>query len=106
MNKQINIGDEFQVEFISNRISGKPICRIKGFVAFIDSSDRTIVTPESIWCVQVTKVFQRFLTIKPLYQVKTANENRVEKAEMLKVFVKKTETKKQVLTSFSELQNV
>lgn len=109
MKTQINVGDEFQVDFIKNQNGGKPICRIEGMICFLDRSEKTFVAPCSSWMVAVKEVNERFCIVTPLIKTHTAKE-RIEdfqtKLDALRP-VKKEKTKQSkgyMYKSFAELQ--
>jgi predicted RNA-binding protein with TRAM domain len=108
--KPIEIGDEFTVDFIKNTRGGKPICRIRGMVCFLDNTVKDFVTPCSTWMVQVVAIHDTCMIVKPLYKVRTPKENEVilkEKLALLKPV--KTEKHKEVkghqYMSFAELKS-
>lgn len=113
MKKQIEVGEEFTVDFMINRNGGKPVCRIDGIVGFIDKSTKDFVTPSSTWMVSVTAVFDSFVYVKPLVKIRTPKENGQITKDMLSK-LKSEHTSKQVKVkikkgyqykSFAELQN-
>jgi len=111
MKKEINLSDEFTVDFLKNNNGGKPICRIEGIVAFIDKNCPSFVVPCSTWMVRVISVHEKFLTIEPLIKVRTPKENEQilqSKIQALKT-VKKERTKAKnnyQYCSFQELKEI
>jgi len=74
---EINVGDEFPVDFMKNHNGGKPVCRIEGIVCFIDRNVKELITPTSSWIVAIEAIYPTFMTVKPLYKTRTAKDNAI-----------------------------
>jgi sialic acid synthase SpsE len=111
MKKQILISDEFTVDFLPNRNSGRPVCRIEGIVCFLDSKDSTFVSPMSTWIVSVSKIADKFMTVVPLIEMHTRKDNEILLAAKIEALKPVKKERKRVKTnyrymSFSELKQM
>lgn len=100
MKTKISIGDEFEVEFIRNIKGGKPVCRIEGVVAFIDSEDKEFVAPRSQWLVSVKEIRPYHLVVTPLVKTRTAKETMDDAEAKLRSFIKERKERIKVVKGY------
>jgi hypothetical protein len=86
--KKIELNQEFTVDFTpGKRVNERPICRINGKVAFLNSSDNTHVELLSSWIVRVDVIKDKFLIVTPLVIWRTADQNKTKMEEGLKSLI-------------------
>lgn len=101
MKKEIEINDEFTVDFIKNEKGGKSVCRIDGKVAFIDRCVRSFVAPCSTWMVRILTVGEKHCTVEPLIKVRSPKENEeLLQAAVEKLKVVPKERKQKIKTTY------
>lgn len=103
------IGEEYSCDFQRNSHGGKAVGRIEGIVSFIDRKSKDFVAPGSTWKVAITGLYDKYVTVMPLYEMATPKENQMlleNKIAILKVQQYKTKHEKPVrsFTSFQQLQ--
>ena len=68
-----------------------PICRIEGVIGIIDRyyPHKDQIYPGESWHVEITKVFDKYVTVTPLTMTKSVEENEEELRNMVGVLGEK-----------------
>jgi len=97
---EIRVGDIEEVEFLKNEKGGKPICKIDGVVGFITGKSKDLITPRSVWLVEISEVNARSLTVTPFEKIKTPYQNLKEIDKSISQLVPKKEKRKKVVKRY------